>query len=1032
MLMLHGDVVNRSRYFFDNRDYQLLAIVRDVLERDPSLQEVRSLLGSHLHPHGIKEMAASSGLRIAYAAIHLLGSLQKGQAKQRLEALRSLHVEALSRAHSTLRKNTARVLLQIMKELVRTEGDDELRLMLARDFRAAASGKPRIIKNELAKYHLLEMPEEWNQLAFDHHVHDFNTKGRKSPTHLIMDAWIKGIRNLTVVYYNYVKPDVVTELLEAASIMDIKVRIGIELPALFRGKYIQIVWAPRGFTDQQDFINFFSKMPVKEFFKEQQCVFEFQQRYTFELIKVFNARHRKEISTFYGIDCPKLDKEGFLEFVGIGQVSLYHLAKYIYTLVMPLMHERVAELRAVYREADTDERQRIFSLVSEMNCIDSELIIERWLSPRNNPEVPDPHVHRETPDLPPLLRLSAHELLTMLAHLHSGYKATLKLTNLLVEDVFELLYDCKGMITHLEIFNLKDVTEEKTSPDLEIINELQLALNHGNVIELKRIVHSIIEKLDTVATGRPEDPNTARKVKMVEILFDIETLQSYYRDLALKSRIGSDSTGRSRHLHGMGLVIQETVPKLDKGRDARSRERISVTATLYKRITYIPKTSFMHLANVSYRVMRMLPGGGQLGYVRIKDWVVQDYALHPGTQGNIALLGGIQKECDNGLVLEEQKEKAQRTSFKYLNSGLKNVLKVLVGFIPAFLTFALTKDWWLLAYCGAFIWFGITGLRNIVQSVLGGGGFKRSPLLRWNSYVSWDRITDSLFFTGFSVPLLDYLVKSLLLDTTFGINTTTSPTILYTIMALANGLYITSHNLFRGLPKSAAFANFFRSILSIPLALAFNGIVGGILTFAQVGGVAMILQLWAAIISKAASDCVAGVIEGLADRGNNMRMRYLDYREKLNQLFETFSCLELQCPEVDLLEVLKSPKEFLCLISTQGKELENLLCVHALDFLHFWMYQPRSRSMLKRLMQNMSPDERRIFVGSQKILLRKREISQIFLDGLVGKNFSKPLAFYLDSSGDYLESLNRMNCKIERARKQSTARIGFVSALFVR
>jgi hypothetical protein len=88
--------------------------------------------------------------------------------------------------------------------------------------------------------------------------------------------------------------------------------------------------------------------------------------------------------------------------------------------------------------------------------------------------------------------------------------------------------------------------------------------------------------------------------------------------------------------------------------------------------------------------------------------------------------------------------------------------------------------------------------------------------------------------------------------------------------------------------------------------------------------------------------------------------------------------------------------------------------------------------MLKRLMQNMSPDERRIFVGSQKILLRKREISQIFLDGLVGKNFSKPLAFYLDSSGDYLESLNRMNCKIERARKQSTARIGFVSALFVR
>jgi len=40
----------------------------------------------------------------------------------------------------------------------------------------------------------------------DHHIHDANTKGRKNPTHLMMDAWVKGIRYLTVVYYNYVEP----------------------------------------------------------------------------------------------------------------------------------------------------------------------------------------------------------------------------------------------------------------------------------------------------------------------------------------------------------------------------------------------------------------------------------------------------------------------------------------------------------------------------------------------------------------------------------------------------------------------------------------------------------------------------------------------------------------------------------------------------------------------------------------------------------------------------------------------------------
>ncbi len=1007
-----------SRFFFDKRDYELLSIVRDVLERDPSLQETRTLLGAHLHPHGIKEMAASSGLRIAYAAIHLLGSLQKGQADQRLAALRSLHTEALSRALSTLRTNTARVLVQIMKELVRAEGDDERRLMLARDFRAATSGKPRIIKEELAKYHLLEMPEAWNQVTFDHNVHDFNTKGRKSPTHLIMDAWIKGIRTLTVVYYNYVRPEVVTELLEAASIMDIKVRIGIELPALFRGKYIQIVWVPRGFTDQQDFVHFFSKMPVKEFFKEQELVFAYQQRHVFQTLEVFNSRHRKDISQLYGIDCPRLEKQGFLDFVGVGQVSMYHLAKYIYTLIMPLMHKRVDALRLAYQDADQKEQEKIAALVTTMNGIDSETIIARWLAPQNNPEIPDPCIHRQDPDLPPPLGLSPYELLTMLAHMHSGYRVTLKLTDLSIMDVLELLYDCKGMITHLEICNLKDLTEGKISPDLALINELQLALNHGNVVELKRIVHTIIEHIDNKAAGKPNGSIDARKVKLVEILFDIETLQSYYHHLSLKSRIGSDSTGRSRHLYGMGFVIDETVPALKKRKGGQSRERIPITATVHKRITFIPRTSFMRVAQLWYRISRQLPGGEWLGHTTIKDWVVKDYALHPDTQGNITILGGVQKECDNGLCLEQTETLPERIPFKYLNSGLKNVLKVLIGFIPAFLTFALTKDWWLLAYCGAFIWFGITGLRNILQSVLGGGGLKRSPLLRWNSYVSWERITDSLFFTGFSVPLLDYLVKLLLLDQTLGITTTTNPVMLYSIMALVNGLYITSHNLFRGLPKSAAFGNFFRSMLSIPLAVAFNTLVGGILTLLEVPGVNLILQRWAAVISKAASDCVAGVIEGLADRGNNMRMRFLDYKEKLNQLFETFSCLELQCPEVDLLEVLKTSDEFLCLISTQGKDLETRLYVHALDFLHFWMYQPRSRSMLKRLMRTLSPNERLIFVGSQKILLRQREISQIFLDGLVGRHFSKPLAFYLDRSGEYLDALNRMHTRIEEAQKR--------------
>jgi hypothetical protein len=42
-----------------------------------------SLLAPYMHPHGIKEMAAPKGLRIAYAIACLLGSLEAGKASDR-------------------------------------------------------------------------------------------------------------------------------------------------------------------------------------------------------------------------------------------------------------------------------------------------------------------------------------------------------------------------------------------------------------------------------------------------------------------------------------------------------------------------------------------------------------------------------------------------------------------------------------------------------------------------------------------------------------------------------------------------------------------------------------------------------------------------------------------------------------------------------------------------------------------------------------------------------------------------------------
>lgn len=1039
-----------SPLFFDANDYTLLRIVNDILERTQS--GTRTLLAPYMHPHGIKEMAAPQVLRIAYAIASLLGSLEEGKSADRLAALRALREEVILSSTSFLPKNTSRVLLQIMKELIRNQGNEAVQLRLAHDFRMASSGKPRIVRAELNKYHLLEMPEEWNQLAFDDHVHDANTKGRKSPTHLVMDAWIKGIRFLTVVYYNYVEPDVAEELLEAASILNIRIRIGIEVLSRFRGKYVRTIWEPQGYTDAKSFRAFLQEQPVQAFMKEGRQVSAYQQKYVFAVLRAFNVTHRLILNQEFGLELEELDEARFPAFVGTGQPSLLHLAKYIQSGMQAKLKQAAAKIGEEYGVASPARRQELQLRLDALNAIDSEMLITRYLQPCRNLDLHDPSIPQDGAEVPHLLRLNPGELLPRLATFHSSSRFTLSLGNLSIPDTLEILYDCQGHISSIELYSLKDASRgkwsapaaasqvcpgdavdlanpERTAAD---IARLRNALNEDNVITLKKVTREVIWSFEDerhllakqLLKAREKDQLSdiadmekavqameERKAKLLDILFNIESFHKYYKHRPLGSRIGSGSTGQSRHQHGMGVVVLDTLPRQARAAavSARNSQRkiLPVTAALtaHRKICCAAGATRSPLV----RGLRKLPGLEHLGCPTSREWYLENIEIHPGSPGNIVTLGGVQTQHDNGLRLVSRSEpKALPLSSKYLNTAVKNALKIFIGFVPAFLTFALTKDWWVLAYCGAFIWFGITGVRNIIQSVLGGGGLKRSPLVQWNSLVSWSRVADDLLFTGFSVPLLDLVVKTMIMDRGFGVTASSNPVLLFAAMALANGIYISSHNTFRGLPRSVVFANFFRSVLSIPLALVFNAGLGSFMHMGQVAAVDDTLQKWAAIISKLASDCVAAVIEGIGDRQKNIRIRLADYRAKLISMFDVYARLDVTFPEEDVLDMLASPKTFIETINYEIRDLEKVFIVNALDLMYFWYYQPRAPKALILTVNEMSREEWLIFLRSQYVLKRYREISQLFVDGLVGKNFSRALAFYLDRSDQYLHDLERV------------------------
>jgi hypothetical protein len=827
-----------SRLFFDKNDYKLLNIVNDVLKRGARPQSLSSLMAPYMHPHGIKEMAAPTGLRIAYAIVRLLGSLEAGKARDRIVALRSLRTEVFSSGTTLSHKNTARVLLQTMKELVRSQDNELKQLKLAHDFRMAYTGKPRLIRKLLAKYHLLEMPEEWNQFAFDDHVHDANTKGRKSPTHLLMDAWIKGIRKLTVVYYNHVEREVVEELLEAGAILDIHVRIGIEMSSRFRDKFVRFIWELEGFFDNNNLLQFLEGESVREMMEQGRLVSRYQQRYVTEVLAEFNAAHRPLLDEELGLQSQPLDLHAFLRFVGAGQPSLLHLAKFIQDQYHSLLNDEVGRIHEQF-PGDGRKREELLRQCSrKMQSLGLETIIQRFLQPLRNPGLHDPTVPHDE-GMPSLLQLSPPELLARLVSMHSSSRFTLNLSNLSIQDTLELLYRCQGRITHIEAFNLKDSAHgmtslvsvkgsgfageavDITSPthNYQLINALQKALNEDNVIALKRAIRSIIwdfERTRMLAEKRCEESRVKgmaeevqekyrtelkeinqRKIELLDILLDIGSFHNFYNKRYLGSRIGSGSTGQSQLQHGMGLVALDTLPPRTirtvlREHRAGHRELIPVTARMI---------SHQHQRDTGPLVASWwgrLPCLRRKKRVQWHDWSLDRFEIHPGIDGNLVTLGGIRRTPTVDLHPHPAGSRETISQpFRYLNSHLGNTLKVIAGFLPAFLTFSLTKDWWVLAYCGAFIWFGITGIRNIIQSILGGGGLKRSPLLPWNSLVSWSRIADSLFFTGFSVPLLDYLVKTLLLQQQLGITTSTGPVLLYSAMALANGIYISTHNILR-------------------------------------------------------------------------------------------------------------------------------------------------------------------------------------------------------------------------------------------
>ncbi len=1005
--------MRHRKLLYDPQDYQLLQLIAQMEKRSQS----SVLPMPKLHPNGIITLSEPMEARMATAVLRLLDMLSKGGTEERLDALRALRAAMRSMTHAQYPINTGRVLLQIMKDLVRGGGDKEKQLRLAHDFRMAATGRPSVVRHLLKRYFMLEMPETWNQAVFDSHVHDANTKGRKSPTHLIMDAWIKGIRSLTVIYYNYVLPSAAHELLSAAAIMGITVRIGLLFHAPYRGRLVDLIWVPRGFTSEEDFVAFLYTQEMQALMGNGRAATRWLEKRILRLARRWNASERESLAEMLGAAPAPLSEEEFLEFVGSGQASMLHLAEFIHKKLYPLFKEKAAALArdSADKEKSPEERAEAAKQLERLDHFSTETVLKRLSDPDVFPEAQWMQNACTSADCPPILNMPPYKLLKQLWDLKSGSRVTLNLARLDSTDVLELLWDCKGLISNLEIFNLKD-WQNGGLEALPEINALQRAINDSSIPRLKALVAAMI---DREAGGEAPDQDRLRKLRI--LLQNLPVLCEYYQASKLRATMGTDSTSRPGYHFGMGLAYPETLP-LRARRELNRRRRgahliLPLKTELLEQVTYTPTSPEEEDPPLTSWI-RSLPGMRRFGEQKQTEWTpvsentvvsrsgrcTTAFGRIRGLRGGVVTLGGNSNATSNGFITPPRAKERLWTKLPYLGTGTANALRICAGFLLSWACFMLTQPG-SLAWLGAPLWFIITLSRVILQSVLGAGGLHRSSVLRWNNYVSWSDVGITLMYCGPAVLLLEPLLRVLVLERGFGCTAANAPFTVYATLTLAFGLHKAISHALRGYPLKTQLIDLALMPLCIPAVLLCHYILAGVLGMC---GSLEQLPYCAVLVTKVGSDAVIGFGGGIDDRENNIRRRMEDCHILLDGMLSLFSRITSLFPERDTRELLDDQTGLKRLLDERAPDIWLELVVNALDLMHVWYFQPRANYALSRHMRRLSPEERMVFLNMQNVLLLEKQISQLLINGLVGRNFAGALSFYLSRRGEYLASMARI------------------------
>lgn len=755
------------------------------------------------HPKGFIKEFKKRRTTIVESYLRITKNLESVSYDERIQALRLL-AEHINYSRSLkMPLNTARVQLALMKEVVKNRDNKRIQLELMRDFTVSSFGHPRVIRKFLKKFDIIEVPETGDELkdlkmGWDFHVHDNTSYGRKTPIQLIIDAFIKGISELTVVYTNLDHEEAIREVLEAGKTLGIKVNIAIEFSAITNGlRFHYIYILPEFASDKKKFKKFLKQKSdnYKEFLNQLEENDKKRKKTINLLIENFNNHHLPLINDGYSFNSvyflQPIELQDELSNESFKIYSSRQLGELLYPRLKKVFENRALQITALkIRAEETPElfsEQEIFSIETNYQKIREQY---RELDPEKIRMEYFASHEVFTPE-------TAVESLKDIYHLAKKTEGSIKFIQPLehgIEAAINLILDHCEMFSHTEVFNIYDTIGSKESDFIILTNFVKL-LNQGNK-------QSIIKFLSDNNYGYQEK--------------SLDKALNHLKENKLIPAIGSDATGRSTLAPGMGFVMENSLPK-------------------YQR-KYFKNQHFNLPTEVSELVYQLSK--------------VPKSKLKNKEKANIVCLGKVDASKKNMLGDENvQKPIPPIRAWEYLNPAIRNFIFILIGFIPAYFTVGIEY---------ACLWLAITGSRNMFVDVISGNGL--NPREWHYQDVNWTNLAHSLFWTGFSVPILGFVKSRFDIIWTLPHEGALFEFIKFFFINTANGLYLASHNYVRGFDKVTIRANLFRSILAWPFATLFSPIGNAI-------GIPSIVQ------AKFWSDFVASIIEGSGKYKNIIKLK---------------------------------------------------------------------------------------------------------------------------------------------------------------